>query len=113
MHLLILGCGDIGTRVGLSILQHGWRVSAVRRRPQLLPDDFDRIALDLTEAERFSELDQVSPDYVLVTPTPPSYDPVGYQSGFVGVAQALAGQGLLGIRAPGSAHVLKCGSSSS
>ena len=54
MHLLILGCGDIGTRVGLSILQQGWRVSAVRRRPQLLPDDFDRIALDLTEADRFS-----------------------------------------------------------
>ena len=92
MHLLILGCGDIGTRVGLSILQQGWRVSAVRRRPQLLPDDFDRIALDLTEAERFSELDQVNPDYVLVTPTPPSYDPAGYQSGFAGVAQALAGQ---------------------
>ena len=92
MHLLILGCGDIGTRVGLSILQQGWRVSAVRRRPQLLPNDFDRIALDLTEAERFSELDQVNPDYVLVTPTPPSYDPAGYQSGFAGVAQALAGQ---------------------
>lgn len=92
MHLLILGCGDIGTRVGLSILQQGWRVSAVRRRPQLLPDDFDRIALDLTEADGFSELYQVNPDYVLVTPTPPSYDPAGYQSGFAGVAQALAGQ---------------------
>ena len=92
MHLLILGCGDIGTRVGLSVLQKGWQVSAVRRQPQLLPEDFERIRLDLTEAGRLSELGRVNPDYVLVTPTPLSNDPAGYQSGFARVAQALAGQ---------------------
>ena len=90
MHLLILGCGDIGTRVGLSVLQQGWQVSAVRRQPQLLPDDFERIGLDLTEAGRLSKLGRVSTDYVLVTPTPLSYDPAGYRLGFAVVAQALA-----------------------
>lgn len=92
MHLLILGCGDIGTRVGLSVLQQGWQVSAVRRQPHLLPDDFERIGLDLTEPERLTELCWVKPDYVLATPTPLSYDPAGYRSGFAGVARALAAQ---------------------
>ena len=96
MHLLILGCGDIGTRVGLSVLQQGWQVSAVRRQPQLLPDDFERIGLDLTEAGRLSKLGRVSTDYVLVTPTPLSYDPAGYRLGFAVVAQALAAQDWFG-----------------
>ena len=51
MHLLILGCGDIGTRVGLSLIQQGWRVSAVRRQPHLLPDCFERLGLDITDED--------------------------------------------------------------
>ena len=38
MQVLILGCGDIGTRVGLSLLDRGWRVAAARRNPDRLPD---------------------------------------------------------------------------
>ena len=31
------------------------------------------------------------PDYVVVTPTPQTYDPEGYRAGFLGVASTLAG----------------------
>ena len=63
MHLLILGCGDIGTRVGLSLIQQGWRVSAVRRQPHLLPDCFERLGLDITDEERLADLARLAPDY--------------------------------------------------
>ena len=92
MQVLILGCGDIGTRVGFSLLDRGWRVAAARRNPDRLPDQFDRHKLNLTEPADWDELDAVAPDYVVVTPTPQSYDPAGYQAGFAGVAKTLASQ---------------------
>ena len=92
MQVLILGCGDIGTRVGFSLLDRGWRVAAARRNPDRLPDQFDRHKLNLTEPADWGELDAVAPDYVVVTPTPQSYDPAGYQAGFAGVAKTLASQ---------------------
>ena len=92
MQVLILGCGDIGTRVGLSLLDRGWRVAAARRNPDRLPDQFDRHKVNLTEPASWGALNAVAPDYVLVTPTPQSYDPAGYQAGFAGVAKTLASQ---------------------
>ena len=92
MQVLILGCGDIGTRVGLSLLDRGWRVAAARRNPDRLPDQFDRHKVNLTEPASWEALDAMAPHYVLVTPTPQSYDPAGYQAGFAGVAKTLASQ---------------------
>ena len=92
MQVLILGCGDIGTRVGLSLLEGGWRVAAARRNPDRLPDQFDRHTVNLADPASWGSLDAVAPDYVVVTPTPQSYDPAGYQAGFAGVAKTLASQ---------------------
>ena len=92
MQVLILGCGDIGARVGFSLLDRGWRVAAARRNPDRLPDQFDRHKVNLTEPASWGTLDAVAPDYVVVTPTPQSYDPAGYQAGFAGVAKTLASQ---------------------
>jgi len=38
MQVLILGCGDIGARVWASLDRERWRVAAVRRNPNQLPD---------------------------------------------------------------------------
>ena len=92
MQALILGCGDIGTRVGLSLLESRWRVAAVRRNPERLPERFDRYGMDLTDPRRLADLGALEPDYVVVTPTPQSYDPEGYQAGFAKVATGLARQ---------------------
>jgi nucleoside-diphosphate-sugar epimerase len=47
VNLLIVGCGDLGTELGLRALAAGHRVHGLRRRAQLLPDGFHRIAADL------------------------------------------------------------------
>ena len=92
MQVLILGCGDIGTRVGLFLLDRGWRVAAARRNPERLPDAFDRHKVNLADPANWGALDAVAPDYLVVTPTPQSYDPAGYQAGFAEVAKTLASQ---------------------
>lgn len=95
MQVLILGCGDIGVRVGASLIKRDWRVAAVRRNPNQLPSTFEGYALDLTDPDSFAAMAPIQPDYVVVTPTPQSYDPAGYHAGFAGVAQSLAAQGWL------------------
>ena len=95
MQVLILGCGDIGARVGASLIERDWRVAAVRRNPNQLPSTFEGYALDLTDPDSFAAMAPIQPDYVVVTPTPQSYDPAGYHAGFAGVAQSLAAQGWL------------------
>ena len=79
MHLLILGCGDIGTRVGSSMADAGWSVSAARRNAGTLSERFDRHQVDLTDPASMAALPVRDPDYILVTPTPQSYDPMGYR----------------------------------
>ena len=69
MQVLILGCGDIGTRVGLSLLDRGWRVAAARRNPDRLPQKLDRHKVNMTEPASRGPLNAVAPHYVLVTPT--------------------------------------------
>ena len=92
MHLLILGCGDIGTRVGLSMKEAGWRVSAARRDTGKLSEDFDRYQLDFTDPDSMAALPVREVDYILITPTPPSYGPEGYHRGFTEAATLLAAQ---------------------
>jgi nucleoside-diphosphate-sugar epimerase len=78
--------------VGLFLLDRRWRVAAARRNPERLPDQFDRHKVNLTDPASFVALNMMAPDYVVVTPTPQSYDPAGYQAGFAGVAKTLANQ---------------------
>jgi len=47
VNLLLVGCGDLGTEVGLRAVAAGHRVHALRRRAELLPDDLHGIAADL------------------------------------------------------------------
>ncbi len=49
MRLLIAGCGDLGTRLGLLWCELGGRVVALRRRIDGLPSCFERVAADLSQ----------------------------------------------------------------
>ena len=70
----------------------GWTVSAARRNAGSLPEQFDRYQVDLTDPASMAALSVRDPDYVLVTPTPQSYDPQGYHRGFTEAAELLAAQ---------------------
>jgi len=73
----------------------GWTVSAARRNASSLPEQFDRYQVDLTDPVSMAALSMRDPDYVLVTPTPQSYDPKGYHRGFTEAAELLAAQSWL------------------
>ncbi|MEX2549686.1 MAG: NAD-dependent epimerase/dehydratase family protein [Nitriliruptoraceae bacterium] len=47
MNLLLVGCGDLGTELGLRAVSAGHRVHGLRRHAELLPDDLLPIAADL------------------------------------------------------------------
>ncbi len=49
MTVLIAGCGDLGTEVGLRLAATGERVIGWRRSPQHLPADIEGVAADLTQ----------------------------------------------------------------
>lgn len=49
MTVLIAGCGDLGTEVGLRLAATGERVIGWRRSPQHLPSDIEGVAVDLTQ----------------------------------------------------------------
>jgi len=89
-HLLIVGCGDIGTRVGRGLSARGWHISALRRQPENLPGMFQAFAGDYTTDGGLASLVDVKPDYLLFTPTPASRDEQGYRRGFSGAMSSIA-----------------------
>ncbi len=50
MTVVIVGCGDLGTEVGLRFVELGHRVVGIRRSPQKLPAAFEGVRADLAHA---------------------------------------------------------------
>ena len=44
----MIGCGDLGSRIGLSLAERGHRVLALRRRAELVPAPLHGLSVDLT-----------------------------------------------------------------
>ena len=66
-HVLIVGCGDLGQRLGLQLRSEGWQVSSMRRRSSQLPEGFDAIQGDYTQRADLEGLVSLQPDYVVFT----------------------------------------------
>ena len=94
-HLLIIGCGDIGTRVGLQLAELGWQVSAVRRQIDHLPVAFDTYRGDYTVDGGLASVAPLRPDWCLFTPLPDGRDLPGYQRGFRDSIDRIAATGVL------------------
>ena len=87
--MLIVGCGDLGARVGGSLLQDGWEVHAARRDTSRLPPGFVGHAADYTAAGSLDFAADLQPDYVLATFTPADRSEAGYRRGFAAAAANL------------------------
>jgi len=88
--ILIAGCGDIGTRLGLQLAAQGWKVYAVRRNPAALPSRFFSIRADLGDPESLRALPGGA-DFVLYTATAARFDEAHYRAVYVdGVRNVLA-----------------------
>ena len=85
---LLVGCGALGTALGLRLVADGGRVTAIRRSPDGLPSSFDAIADDLRRAGRRT---LPACDSVVITLPPRSdadVDPL-YPSALAALAEAL------------------------
>lgn len=89
-HLVIAGCGDVGTALGLRMLEKGWQVSGLRRDPSGLPERFGRIAADLTRGERPVDWPQ-RVDYLVFCPAAGRRDPELYRALYAGGLQHVLG----------------------
>ncbi len=95
-HLLIVGCGDIGSRVADLLLNEGWFVSGFCRSADRLSEIFSyRVSGDYTNKDDLRRLSNLNSSYVLVTPTPSSKTLDGYQRGYLRCAMSLQQSGLL------------------
>ncbi len=100
------GCGDLGTRLGLRLVDQGHQVIGLRRRVAELPDAFETISMDLSrfgapDCDRAdvlvrsdSRLDAL--DAVVITLTPDEPTRTGYERSYLhglrGLARVLESQ---------------------
>jgi nucleoside-diphosphate-sugar epimerase len=87
MTVLIAGCGDLGTEVGLRLAALGHSVLGLRRRADLLPDALDGQSVDLSREQPVVPPDT---DIVIVAVAAGSPDPDVYRAAYVtGLANLL------------------------
>lgn len=92
--LLIIGCGDLGQRVGRILGQRDWRITGVRRRPGTVNQNFPCRAADYSIAGSLDFAESLRPDFVLATFSPNTTSVEGYRQGFTAAADnLLAGLG--------------------
>lgn len=78
--ILILGCGDLGTRVGQLFAAQSKKVLGVRRSVVHLPSEyFQFAALDIHQADALPSLLTDSLRVIIVTLTPDTYTEAGYR----------------------------------
>ena len=80
-HVLIIGCGGVGTALGLQLLDAGYSVSGVRRTINQLPHGIHGIAADLNQPEQLPELPAA--DYVVFCAAASEHTEAGYRATYV------------------------------
>ncbi|BBH48708.1 NAD-dependent epimerase/dehydratase family protein [Pseudomonas sp. KU43P] len=88
---VIVGCGDVGSRLAKQLLASGWAVSGLRRSVEHLPQGVSPIAADLSDARMPQAWPQHSPDYLVYCVAASQHDEAGYQAAYVdGLRHVLA-----------------------
>lgn len=88
-HVVIAGCGDVGTALALQLLARGWQVYGLRRDPTQLPEGITPIAADLTQPEKPADW-PAKVDYLVYCPAAGKRDAELYQKLYVdGLAHVL------------------------
>src|SRR5690554_777595 len=75
---VLVGCGDVGTRIGHRLVEKDWSVTGWRRSPEHLPATFDSAAVDLTE-EATVPAPPADTAAVVFSPAAGSRDPQRYE----------------------------------
>ena len=87
--ILIVGCGDIGSRTALNLIQQGYQVYGARRNPQNLPEGIKPVVLDVADPESWKPL-QLKPDYIVYSVAAGGFSEEHYQKAYAeGMKQML------------------------
>ncbi|MDM8348599.1 NAD-dependent epimerase/dehydratase family protein [Pseudomonas sp. sp1636] len=81
--LLIAGCGDVGTRLGLRLAAAGWKVYGLRRAVERLPAQILAVAGDLQAAACPPAWPAGGLDYLVYCAAPSERDEAGYRAAYV------------------------------
>ena len=79
LRAVLLGCGDLGTRVGTALHAKGVDVTGVRRTVAALPPHIRGVAADLVAGA----VPDLPADLLVITMTPDRRDPAGYRTTYV------------------------------
>ena len=82
-NVLIVGCGDIGSRLGADLLAQGWQVGGLRRRADALPAGFIPLAADLGERDSVAAALQTPWHTVAFMPAAEAFSEAAYQRTYV------------------------------
>ena len=86
--VLIAGCGDVGTELGLRLARTGHKVWGLKRNPDTLPEALQPLQADLSKPVTLQNLPPV--DYVFYIAAADGFDAQRYQSVYAdGVANLL------------------------
>lgn len=85
---LIVGCGDVGSRVGRLLRSAGAEIVATRRSVEELPKDFTTQALDVAEPLSWQKL-SCKPDYVVYSVAAGGRDEQSYRRAYLDGMQNL------------------------
>ncbi|MET1076784.1 MAG: SDR family oxidoreductase [Pseudomonas sp.] len=89
--LLIAGCGDVGSRLGLRLVASGWRVHGLRRTTSALPAGILPLAGDLQQADCPEAWPSGALDYLVYSAAAGEHDEAGYRAAYVeGLRHVLA-----------------------
>ncbi|WP_172830685.1 NAD-dependent epimerase/dehydratase family protein [Halopseudomonas sabulinigri] len=88
--VVIAGCGDVGSALGLQLQARGWQVYGLRRDPSALPDGILPIAADLTQATKPADW-PAKVDYLVYCPAAGKRDAALYQRLYVEGLQHVLG----------------------
>lgn len=81
-HVVIAGCGDVGTALAERLVQRGWKVYGLRRNTDALPAFIEPLPADLTSLEQPAAW-PAKVDYVVYCPAAGKRDPELYQKLYV------------------------------
>jgi nucleoside-diphosphate-sugar epimerase len=81
--LLIAGCGDVGSRLGLRMADQGWRVLGMRRNVAALPAAIEPLAGDLHADACPPGWPQGPLDYLVYCAAAIEHDEAGYRAAYV------------------------------
>ncbi|MNZ58960.1 NAD dependent epimerase/dehydratase family protein [compost metagenome] len=81
--VVIAGCGDVGSRLGLQLHAAGWQVHGLRRNVAALPSELLALPADLGEVACPAQWPAAAPDYLVYCATPGGSDESAYRATYV------------------------------